>query len=104
MPMLEFRKQLAMRMMANKLDHTEVAAASPRCTRSGLSIDHVFKKRAKKEGKWNYAKRQFKECRMLYIPHSCSICHTLTRDYCSCDPGCDLCAVCSGRHVEKDGH
>ncbi len=103
MPTLEFRKKLAMRMMTNKLGDNGVAAASPVRTRARLSIDHVLSKRAKKEGKWNPSTRKFNVVTMLYVARPCSICRANTRDYCSCDPGRDLCQVCFGRHLQEHG-
>ena len=51
MPTLEIWKNLAMRMMTNKLGDNGVAAASPVRTRASLSNDHVLSKHAKKRGK-----------------------------------------------------
>ena len=104
MPMLEYRKKLAMRMMQNKLGDNGVAAPSPKHTRASISREHVLTKRAKKQGKWNPYTRQFNKTKSLYVPRPCSVCGKTTRDYCSCDPGCDLCRVCFGRHLEEIGH
>ena len=103
MPTLEFRRQLAMKMMTNTLGNTGAAAASPRRTRASLSNDHVLSKRAKKEGKWNPYTRKFNEVTTLYVARPCSCCRTNTRDYCSCDPGRDLCQVCFGKHLQEHG-
>ena len=103
---LEFRKNLAlkiMKMMANKLGNNGVAGASPKCTRASLSNNHVLKKRLKKQGIWNYTMQKFMEWNTLYIPHPCSNCHTPTRDYCLCNPGCPLCAVCYGKYLRDHG-
>ncbi len=61
MPTLEFWKNLAMKMMTNKLGDNGVAAASPKRTRDSLSINHVLKKRLKKQGIWNYTTQKFVE-------------------------------------------
>ncbi len=53
MPTLEFRRNLAMKMMTNKLGDNGVTAASPKCTWASLSNDHVLKKRLRKQGIWN---------------------------------------------------
>jgi hypothetical protein len=103
MPTLEFWKKLAMRMMTNKLGDNGVEAASSACTRARLSIDHVLSKRPQKEGKWNLSMRTFRKVTTLYVAHPCSVCHVNTRDYCSCDPGWDLCQVCFGRHWQEHG-
>ena len=103
MPTLEFRRQLAMKMMTNTLGNTGAAVASPRRTRASLSNDHVLSKRAKKEGKWNPTTRKFNEVTTLYVARPCSGCRTNTRDYCSCDPGQDLCQVCFGKHLQEHG-
>ncbi len=102
-PTLEFWKNVAMKMMTNKLGNNGVAAASPKCTWASLSNNHVLKKRLKKQGIWNYTKQKFVERNTLYIPHLCFDCRMLTRDYCSCDPGCPLCAVCYGKHLKEHG-
>jgi hypothetical protein len=88
----------------DKLGHTEVAAASPRRTWSSLSNDHVLSKSAKEEGKWNYSTRKFNQVMTLYVARPCSVCRVITRVYCSCDPGRDLCSVCYGLHVQEHGH
>ncbi len=104
MPTLDFWKKLAMRMIQNKIGDNGVAAASPKRTRASVPRDHVLIKRAKKEGKYSYSKRRFKECKTLYIPHPCYVCRKSTRDNCSCNPGHDLCRVWFGRHLEEHGH
>ena len=86
-----------------KLGDNGVAAASPVRTPARLSIDHVLNKRAKKEGKWNPSTRKFNVVTMLYVARPCSVCRANTRDYCSCDPGQDLCQVCFGRHLQEHG-
>ena len=102
MPTLKFRKKLAMQMMRNKHGDNGVAAPSPKCTRASISCKHELKKRAKKQGKWNPYTRQFNETKSLYVVRNCSVCGKTTRDYCSCDPGHDLCKVCFGRHLEEN--
>ena len=104
MPTLEFRKKLAQKMLTNRLGDNGVAAASPVRTRASLSNDHVLSKREKNEGKWNPYTRRFNEVATLYIARPCVICRVNTRDYCSCDPGRDLCQVCFGRHLLENGH
>jgi len=47
MPTLEFRKQLAMRMMTNKLNNNRLTPASPVRTRARNSSKHVIVKRQK---------------------------------------------------------
>ncbi len=69
MQTLEFQKNLAMKMMTNKLGDNGVAAASPKHTRDSLSINHALKKRLKKQGIWNYTTQKFVERNTLYIPH-----------------------------------
>jgi hypothetical protein len=103
MPTLEFQRKLAEKMMTNRLGDNGVAAASPVCTRASLSNDHELSKCAKKEGKWNYSTRKFNEVTTLYVAHPCSVCRVNTRDYCSCNPGQDLCQVCFGRHLQEHG-
>jgi hypothetical protein len=77
MPTLEIWKNLAMRMMTNKLGDNGVAATSPKHTLDSLSINHVLKKRLKKQGIWNYTTH--KKCgtehtvhpsSMLRLPHA----------------------------------
>jgi hypothetical protein len=104
MPTLEFRKKFTMKMMTNKLGDNGVAAASPARTGASLSNNHVFSKRVKKEGKWNPSTHTFNEVNTLYLACRCSVCRVNTRDYCSCDPGQDLCQVCFGRHVQENGN
>jgi hypothetical protein len=103
MPTEESWKNLAMKMMTNKLGDNRVTAASPKCTRASLSNNHVLKKRLKKQGIWNYTTQKFVERNTLYITHPCSNCRMPTRNYCSCDPGCPLCAVCYGKHLKEHG-
>jgi hypothetical protein len=83
-------------MMQNKLGDNGVAAPSPKCTQASISRKHVLTKHAKNQGKWNPYMRQFNKTKSLYVPRPCSVCSKTTRDYCSCDPGRDLCRVALG--------
>ena len=103
MPTLDFRKQLAMRMMTNKLNNNGLTPASPKRTRAHNSSEHVIVKRQKNEGSWNVYTRTFNMRDTLYIPHPCSECRKNTRSYCKCDPGRPLCMACFGVHAREHG-
>jgi hypothetical protein len=102
-PMLEFRRQLAMRMLENKLDERGVAASSPIRPRRASNMVHILKKREKFRGKWDSHKRQFKRIKTEYLVRPCSVCRKSTREYCLCAPGADLCRACFGAHLVEHG-
>jgi len=95
-PVLDFRRKLAKMMLENKLNEYGVAPSSPIRPRRVSNTPHVIKKRAKKEGRYDSERRQFKQVKTLYLARPCSVCRKDTRDYCSCDPSIDLCSACFG--------
>ncbi len=100
---VEILQKLVMRMMTNKPNNNGVAAASPMRTLVRTSSKHVFLKRQKNEGSRNRHTSTVMLRDSLYIPHPCSECHTKTRSYCKCDPGCPRCMACFGVHAHKHG-
>ena len=99
---LTFWRQLAMQMLKNKIG--VVAAPSPRRVWTRTSTDHVHRKQKKNEGTWNYTTRRFTRRKTEYIHHPCSECGKTTRNYCQCDPGRALCAMCFGVHSRERDH
>ena len=86
-PMLIFRKNLAMRMLLNNLGPNWLAAGSPSCRWRHTSTVHMLKKRAMREGKWNYSTHAFNKINLDYVRYPCSNCKKPIRTYCPCDPG-----------------
>ena len=103
-PTLTFRRNLAMRMLRNKIQSNGVAAASPPRIRRQSSTIHVLKKRKVQEGKWNFTTRTFKKTKTEYVRHPCSECKKGVRTYCACSPGAPLCSVCFGLHLQEHGN
>ena len=103
-PMLTFRKNLAMRMLRNKIQSNGLAATSPPRTRERTSSVHMLRKRKTRERKWNHSTHTFNKVRSDYVRYPCSDCKKLIRTYCSCDPGAPLCSICFGLHAQEHGH
>ena len=103
-PTLTFRKNLAMRMLRNKIQSNGLAAASPPRIQVRTSSVHMLRKRKTREGKWNYSTHAFNKVRSNYVRYPCSDCKKPIRTYCSCDPGAPLCSICFGLHAQEHGH
>ena len=103
-PTLQFRKQLALKMLTNNLDSRGVVPTSPMRLRRTTNSVHVHKKRDRFAGRWNPYSRKFNECKTEYVRRPCSVCRKTTREYCACAPERDLCRVCFGLHLlEHEG-
>ena len=103
-PTLTFQKNLAMRMLKNKIQSNGVAAASPPCLCACTLSVHMLRKQKTREGKWNYSTRAFNKVNSDYVRYPCSSCKKPIRMYCACDPGTPLCSICFGLHAHEHGH
>ncbi len=103
-PTLTFRKNLAMRMLRNKIQSNGLAAASPPRVRVHTSPVHMLRKWKTRDGKWNYSTRKFNKNHSDYVRYPCSDCKKPIRTYCSCNPGAPLCSICFGLHAQEHGH
>ncbi len=97
-PTLTFQKNLAMQMLRSKIGPNGLAAASSPLLQRRTSTNHMLKKRAMREGKWNYSTHPFNKVNSDYVCYPCSNCKKPIRTYCLCDPGAPLCSVCFGLH------
>jgi hypothetical protein len=79
-PTLTFRKNLAMRMLRNKIQSNGLAAASPPRIQVRTSSVHMLRKRKTREGKWNYSTHAFNKVRSNYVRYPCSDCKKANQD------------------------
>jgi hypothetical protein len=102
-PTLQFRKELAFKMLTNKLDGNGEVPKSLVCNRRFTNRVHVHKKQEKFCRMWNPNTKLFRACKMEYLKRPSSVCRKSTQEYCTCAPGRDLCRVCFGMHLmEQD--
>ncbi len=101
---IDFLKEPGNAGVTQKIGSSGMAAASPPCLWRRTSTVHMLKKRATREGKWNYSTRAFNKVNSDYVRYPCSNCRKLIRTYCSCDPGAPLCSICFGLHSQEHGN
>ncbi len=103
-PTLEFRKQLAEKMIHNKLDSNgnvtvEVTAPTLRKTRS--KNKHELVCRPHFRGKWDPKKKNWAKVKQKYQKVRCDNCGFKCRTFCSCDRSVTLCNNCFADHKPK---
>jgi len=100
---LNFRKQLAYRMLFNKMGDNGVAPTSPIRFQLRRNAEHERKKKQVGTGKWNPTTKRFNAVKTPYLREKCSECDETTREYCSCTPQRPLCRGCFALHLEEHG-
>jgi hypothetical protein len=104
-PVLQFRRKLALKMLNNKLDTSDVPTRGPgsRTRRSvdGNQGEHRLMHRPIKTTKWMGT--HWKECKDPYQRTMCSgaNCNNRCRTYCACNKSLTMCLECFNHHINN---
>lgn len=107
-PQLEFRRELAMQMLENRIGVDGVVVHSPirarKRGREDKASSHGLCTRPNFTGGWRTELNTWGKITTQYAKIKCSTCNVKIRTYCKCDKKVPMCSDCYGIHLSQLYH